>query len=307
MNKVTGGERTRAPKTANPPSNKVPKEARGFEKRFGKLLPETPAEQEANGRGEGDQPAQGGSVSGSMHRAWTSIKSTITGMNEHPVLAECERGEDTPAPNGKGIVEDYENLSHTPPDMGLLYEYLKTLGVSESRLPEMAADMHAHALKLVKAEVAGRAAPVAAPAPFAEALEAMTLKDRRAALAKHYAARKKNTWTKARGGDKATPEKFLAWLDAVFPDRSEVGMVFSDLKYLDEPAYKKVINWSRPDSGVAKTAIESFGLPTKTTKYDPVRDTNPAALLAEVPSHPAQISKTLHRAGARALYHAGRN
>jgi uncharacterized protein (TIGR02284 family) len=43
----------------------------------------------------GGHPAQGGSVSGSVHRAWTNIKSTITGMNEHAVLAECERGEDT--------------------------------------------------------------------------------------------------------------------------------------------------------------------------------------------------------------------
>jgi uncharacterized protein (TIGR02284 family) len=33
-------------------------------------------------------------VSGSMHRAWTNGKSTITGMSEHAVLAECERGED---------------------------------------------------------------------------------------------------------------------------------------------------------------------------------------------------------------------
>ena len=52
-------------------------------------------ELEAKVRGLGGQPAQGGSVSGSMHRAWTNIKSTITGMNEHAVLAECERGEDT--------------------------------------------------------------------------------------------------------------------------------------------------------------------------------------------------------------------
>ena len=29
-----------------------------------------------------------------MHRAWTNIKSTITGMSEHAVLVECERGED---------------------------------------------------------------------------------------------------------------------------------------------------------------------------------------------------------------------
>jgi uncharacterized protein (TIGR02284 family) len=52
------------------------------------------AELEAQIRSLGGQPAQGGSISGSMHRAWTNIKSTITGMNEHAVLAECERGED---------------------------------------------------------------------------------------------------------------------------------------------------------------------------------------------------------------------
>ena len=53
------------------------------------------AELEAKVRGLGGQPAQGGSAGGSMHRAWINIKSAITGMNEHAVLAECERGEDT--------------------------------------------------------------------------------------------------------------------------------------------------------------------------------------------------------------------
>jgi uncharacterized protein (TIGR02284 family) len=48
------------------------------------------AELEAKVRSLGGEPAQGGSISGSMHRAWTNIKS----MNEHAVLAECERGED---------------------------------------------------------------------------------------------------------------------------------------------------------------------------------------------------------------------
>ena len=52
------------------------------------------AELEAEIRGLGGEPAKGGSISGSMHRAWTNIKSAITGMNEHAVLAECERGED---------------------------------------------------------------------------------------------------------------------------------------------------------------------------------------------------------------------
>jgi uncharacterized protein (TIGR02284 family) len=52
------------------------------------------AELEAKVRSLGGEPAQGGSISGSMHRVWTNIKSTIGGMNEHTVLAECERGED---------------------------------------------------------------------------------------------------------------------------------------------------------------------------------------------------------------------
>jgi uncharacterized protein (TIGR02284 family) len=52
------------------------------------------AELEAKIRSLGGEPAKGGSISGSMHRAWTNIKSTLTGKSEHAVLAECERGED---------------------------------------------------------------------------------------------------------------------------------------------------------------------------------------------------------------------
>ena len=39
-------------------------------------------------------PERSGSVSGGLHRAWVDIKSTITGMDEAAVLAECERGEE---------------------------------------------------------------------------------------------------------------------------------------------------------------------------------------------------------------------
>jgi uncharacterized protein (TIGR02284 family) len=42
----------------------------------------------------GGEPAASGTVGGSLHRAWTNIKSSITGKDEHAVLAECERGED---------------------------------------------------------------------------------------------------------------------------------------------------------------------------------------------------------------------
>ncbi|MGH6849805.1 MAG: PA2169 family four-helix-bundle protein [Methylocella sp.] len=52
------------------------------------------AELEAEIRRLGGEPAASGTVGGSLHRAWTNIKSSITGMDEHAVLTECERGED---------------------------------------------------------------------------------------------------------------------------------------------------------------------------------------------------------------------
>jgi hypothetical protein len=114
----------------------------------------------------------------------------------------------------------------------------------------------------VKAEIAGRAAPHRAPqteaASFAQALEVMTMEDRKAALDNHYGARKKNTWTKAKGV-RPSPETFKLWLDAVFPDRGEIGMVLSDLKHLDPPAYEKVMYWSRTKTALPKETIDSFG------------------------------------------------
>jgi uncharacterized protein (TIGR02284 family) len=52
------------------------------------------AELEAKIRSLGGEPATSGTTTGALHRAWTNIKSSITGMDEHAVLVECERGED---------------------------------------------------------------------------------------------------------------------------------------------------------------------------------------------------------------------
>jgi hypothetical protein len=184
----------------------------------------------------------------------------------------------------QAIVDKYGKTSDNAPAMGHLHDYLKTLGVPDSRLPELAADVHAYALAQAKREVAGRAAQAAASAApsFAEALEAMTLKERRAALAKHYgllpdkdgkyALPEKKKWKNAKEGE-PTPEKFRAWLNEVFPDRRKIGMVLSDLKHLDEDAYDKVVKgWARKNSKIEKAVIDSFDLPTRITKYDPVRD-----------------------------------
>ena len=47
------------------------------------------------------QPEESGSAAGALHRAWINLKSAITSGDDHAILAECERGEDS-------AVEQYE-------------------------------------------------------------------------------------------------------------------------------------------------------------------------------------------------------
>src|SRR5262245_15703269 len=51
-------------------------------------------ELEAKIRSLGKEPAKSGTAAGALHRAWTNVKSSVTGMDDYAVLAECERGED---------------------------------------------------------------------------------------------------------------------------------------------------------------------------------------------------------------------
>jgi uncharacterized protein (TIGR02284 family) len=43
----------------------------------------------------GGEPADAGSVTGSIHRGWIGLKTALTGADERAVLNECERGEDS--------------------------------------------------------------------------------------------------------------------------------------------------------------------------------------------------------------------
>ena len=43
----------------------------------------------------GGDPERNSSMTGQLHRFWVDIRSRITGMDEHAVLDECERGEDS--------------------------------------------------------------------------------------------------------------------------------------------------------------------------------------------------------------------
>jgi uncharacterized protein (TIGR02284 family) len=48
----------------------------------------------AIGLGE-DKPEDSSSTAGALHRAWINLKSAITSKDDHAILAECERGEDS--------------------------------------------------------------------------------------------------------------------------------------------------------------------------------------------------------------------
>jgi uncharacterized protein (TIGR02284 family) len=49
---------------------------------------------EARQLGESN-PEESSSTTGAMHRAWINLKSAVTSGDDHAILAECERGEDS--------------------------------------------------------------------------------------------------------------------------------------------------------------------------------------------------------------------
>ena len=42
-----------------------------------------------------EDPEKEGSVAGALHRGWINLKAALTSKDEHAILAECERGEDS--------------------------------------------------------------------------------------------------------------------------------------------------------------------------------------------------------------------
>jgi uncharacterized protein (TIGR02284 family) len=53
-------------------------------------------------------PEDSGSPSGAMHRTWINLKAAITSGDDHAILAECERGEDSAVNEFKKAMEEKE-------------------------------------------------------------------------------------------------------------------------------------------------------------------------------------------------------
>jgi uncharacterized protein (TIGR02284 family) len=52
------------------------------------------------------EPENSSSAAGALHRGWINLKSALTGGDEHTILAECERGEDSAVEEYKKALED---------------------------------------------------------------------------------------------------------------------------------------------------------------------------------------------------------
>jgi uncharacterized protein (TIGR02284 family) len=50
-------------------------------------------------------PEHTSSTAGAMHRAWINLKSAVTSGDDHAILAECERGEDSAVNEYKKAME----------------------------------------------------------------------------------------------------------------------------------------------------------------------------------------------------------
>ncbi len=51
-------------------------------------------------------PEDSGSVAATLHRGWMDVVSALTSRDDHSILAECERGEDSAVAQYKSALED---------------------------------------------------------------------------------------------------------------------------------------------------------------------------------------------------------
>ena len=79
-------------------------------------------------------PEDSSSTAGAMHRAWINLKAAITSQDDHAILAECERGEDSAVSEYKKAMEEEElsspirdTISRQYTDVKQAHDHIKAL------------------------------------------------------------------------------------------------------------------------------------------------------------------------------------
>lgn len=82
--------------------------------------------------GEHD-PEDTSSTAGALHRAWINIKSAVTSRDDHAILSECERGEDSAVAEYKKAMESElpspaaDIISRQYTDVKAAHDHVKSL------------------------------------------------------------------------------------------------------------------------------------------------------------------------------------
>ena len=80
------------------------------------------------------EPGESSSIAGTLHRGWMHLKAAITGKDDHAILAECERGEDSAIAAFKKALEGH-NL---PPSARITVEaQYKAVRTAHDRVKEL--------------------------------------------------------------------------------------------------------------------------------------------------------------------------
>ena len=81
----------------------------------------------------GNEPETSSSTAGALHRGWINLKSAVTGGDDHAILAECERGEDSAVEEYKKAMDDglsqplYELVSSQYADIKAAHDRIRNL------------------------------------------------------------------------------------------------------------------------------------------------------------------------------------
>jgi uncharacterized protein (TIGR02284 family) len=87
----------------------------------------------------GEEPETNSSAAGALHRGWINLKSVVTGGDDHAILAECERGEDSAVEEYKKALDDdltpslYELVSRQYTDIKAAHDRIKNLRDTRER------------------------------------------------------------------------------------------------------------------------------------------------------------------------------
>jgi uncharacterized protein (TIGR02284 family) len=85
-------------------------------------------------RNLGGEAEKTGSTAGAIHRVWMDIKGTLTGKDDHSILSECERGEDSAVSTFRDALKE----GNLPPNvLSIVERQLQIIQKTHDRVKQM--------------------------------------------------------------------------------------------------------------------------------------------------------------------------